>query len=293
MFITHDYSIISEIYARYRQLIPSVHFKELSRVNDDGSVDFHDFSPEDYLRWLKNSAPPRYAVTAAQKEVLRVQPRFDIFGRRHGIYKDSGRVREVPLVINAGEMVYVKAASGVGKTTLAKIIMGLYRARLFSMTLSGRSFTHETPAALWARSVWGEKAGMVFQLADESLDLAANIEETFRGLPLKKKLRAQDILGVLSQLFDTARLTETFLKRKVAHLSGGQKQRLNLLRTLALDCDLIILDEPLNGLDFRGVTRVLGLLEEKRLSGKALLLISHNEEIFDSLVDADHTYYLS
>jgi energy-coupling factor transport system ATP-binding protein len=146
---------------------------------------------------------------------------------------------------------------------------------------------------MWPRRIWGKKAGMVFQHADEALDMEANISETFMGLPTAAGFDERDIVAILGSLFDKDALTPDFLKRKVAFLSGGQKQRLNLLRTLALATDLIILDEPLNGLDFRGVTRVLGLLEEKRRSGSALLLISHNEEIFDSLVDEDHRYYLA
>jgi len=293
LFITHDYSIISELYENFRPLLKAVHFKELSRIGENGAVEMNDFSAEDYLLWLRKAAPPNYGGKGEAKEVLRVSPRFSIFGRKHVICSDPARTREAPLVIRSGEMVYVKAASGVGKTTLAKIILGLYRPDDFEMTLSGLSLTQATPAPVWARKIWGKKAGMVFQLADESLDLAATIKETFQGLPTKHKLDAGEITSILTQLFEKTRLTEAFLKRKVAFLSGGQKQRLNLLRTLALETDLIILDEPLNGLDFRGVMRVLGLLEEKRKDGKALLLISHNEEIFDSLVDAGHTYYLT
>ena len=75
-------------------------------------------------------------------------------------------------------------------------------------------------------------------------------------------------------------------------LSGGQKQRLNLLRTLVLGTGLIILDEPLNGLDFNSVKKVLGLLDEKRAHGSALLMISHNEEIFEHFIDEENIYYL-
>ena len=293
MFITHDYSIISQVYQHHPDLLPSVCFKELSRTGEAGSVELHDFSAEEYLQWLRLAAPPRYEQSAHRREVLRVQPVFSIFGRNHRICKDPGRTLETPLVINAGEMVYVKAASGVGKTTLAKIIMGLYRAESFSMTLSKLSVTHATPLSVWARSIWGSRAGMVFQHADEALDLAADIQETFKGLPTKQKFDFPLLQKTMAQLFNPANLTAQFLARKVANLSGGQKQRLNLLRTLALATDLIILDEPLNGLDFRGVTRVLAMLEEKRKSGTALLLISHNEEIFDSIVDAAQTYFLS
>jgi peptide/nickel transport system ATP-binding protein len=292
MFITHDYSIISEIYARYQRLLPAIAFKELSRKGDT-AVELHDFSAREYLAWLDTAAPPKYDTSTVHTEVLRIEPDFSIFGRNHRICKDPGRTQPTPLVLNQGELVYIKAESGVGKTSLAKIIMGLYPAQRFAMRLSGLAVTQRTPHGVWLRRIWGKKAGMVFQHADESLDMEANIAETFKGLPLSAALGERDITAILSPLFDESGLTAHFLKRKVAFLSGGQKQRLNLLRSLALATDLIILDEPLNGLDFKGVTRVLGLLEEKRTSGSAFLLISHNEEIFDSLVDEDHRYYLA
>jgi peptide/nickel transport system ATP-binding protein len=292
LFITHDYSIISQIYARHKDLVSKVHFKELSRKTDT-LVELSDFSAQEYLTWLDASRPPEYRQSTGRDEVLNVDPAFSIFRRDYRICKDPQRTRPVPLTIHRGEMVYVKAASGVGKTTLAKIIMGLYHAHRFSMKLCGIAITQRTPNAVWAKQIWGKKAGMVFQLADEALDLASTIQETFEGLPLGRKLSVVDIKNILLQLFDLDNVTDGFLHRKVAYLSGGQKQRLNLLRTLTLNTDLIILDEPLNGLDFLGVKRVLGLLEEKRKAGGALLLISHNEEIFDSLIDHDHMYYLA
>jgi ABC-type multidrug transport system ATPase subunit len=188
-------------------------------------------------------------------------------------------------------MVYLKAPSGIGKTTLAKIIMGIYHPDRFSMTLDGLSITERSPRSLWRSSIWGKRAGMVFQHADESLNLAATVRETFRGLPLRHKLTNDFLEERLGDLFDR-HLIETILDRQVAYLSGGQKQRLNLLRTLVLNPGLIILDEPLNGLDFASVKRVLALLDEKRSQGTALLMISHNEEIFEHFIDEENIYYL-
>ena len=104
-------------------------------------------------------------------------------------------------------------------------------------------------------------------------------------------LNSATLQSHINEFFDKG-ITEEFLQKKVGFLSGGQKQRLNLLRTLIMDTDLIVLDEPLNGLDFISIKRVLNILEAKRKQGSAFLLISHNEEIFDSFVDEEHIYYL-
>jgi peptide/nickel transport system ATP-binding protein len=293
MLITHDYSMISEIYARYRALLGRIHFKELSQCGK-GRVQVHDFSTEEYLHWLQQTRPAPVAQSAAATApVLQVEAEFKVFGRSHRICSDPGRSRPVPLTIRPGELVYIKAASGVGKTTLAKVIMGLYEAQSFKMSLGGMQVTERTAKSIWASRIWGRKAGMVFQHADEALDLSSRVRELFRGLPLKNALHTPEIKATLSHLFDSDEITDGFLARKLRFLSGGQKQRLNLIRSLTLNTDLIILDEPLNGLDFTGVKRVLALLERKRAEGSALLLISHNEEIFDALVDPRCVYYLS
>jgi peptide/nickel transport system ATP-binding protein len=290
MIITHDYSIISEVYAKYRPLLEKVHFRELRRKSG-ASVEVVDFSADEYLSWL--SAGSRgVAASRDAKPVLDMDARFKVFGRNLCLYQDAQHTRPARCVIRPGEMVYVKAPSGVGKTTLAKVIMGLYHCQKCEINLGGINFTERTPQKTWAKRIWGKRAGMVFQHADEALDLQATVKGTFDGLPLDSKRGRRDLQEILLELFE-APLTDAFLAKKVSMLSGGQKQRLNLLRTLSLGTDLIILDEPLNGLDFVSVKKVLSLLEQKRQQGSALLMISHNEEIFDHFVDSRNVYYLA
>lgn len=290
VFITHDYSIISALYARHQRLLPNIHFKELNRLGES-RVSVRDFSAEEYLGWLRNATPAAPAGSGAET-VLTVEPSLRIFGRTLTIFADKQRSRALPLTIRRGEMVYVKAPSGVGKTTLAKVIMGLYAPREFAMTLGGHAVTHQTPARFWQRRVWGKLASMVFQHADEALNLQAVVREVFDGLPLGRRMRAEQLRQRLGELFEGG-INDAFLRKRVALLSGGQKQRLNLLRSLVLGTDLLILDEPLNALDFDSVRKVLEILDRKRAEGAALLMISHNEEIFDSIVDEERVYYLA
>jgi peptide/nickel transport system ATP-binding protein len=290
MIITHDYSVISELYTRYKALIPKIHLQELRR-KDGAEVEVVDFSAAEYLDWLR-AGPPRAFFGGTAEPVLDFRARFTVFDRNLCLYRDVAHTIPADLTIHRGEMVYIKAASGVGKTTLAKVIMGLYTAQKFDMVLCGVRLTEKSSQKTWATGIWGRKAGMVFQHADESLNLAASVKETFNGLPVAEKLGRERLPSVLAELFE-GRVTPAFLGKKVAMLSGGQKQRLNLLRTIVLGADLLVLDEPLNGLDFVSVKKVLSILDKKRSEGAALLMISHNEEIFDHFVDKDHVYYLA
>jgi peptide/nickel transport system ATP-binding protein len=290
MIITHDYSVISELYARYRGFLPRIHLKELRRA-DARAVEVIDFSAQEYLNWL-GEKPPQTSGAVAGAPVLDFGARFSVFGRNLCLFKDAAHTQPINLVIRKGEMAYVKAPSGVGKTTLAKVIMGLYHAHDLDMKLCGMPITARTEKKAWETRIWGRKATMVFQHADESLNLAATVRETFLGLPLARRLTPRTLVSALGELFEDS-VTDAFLSKKVAMLSGGQKQRLNLLRSIVLGTDLLILDEPLNGLDFLSVKKVLSILDDRRGRGAALLMISHNEEIFDHFVGREHMYYLA
>lgn len=289
LLITHDYSLISEVYKNYRHILNNIHFKELSRTRM-GRVHLHDFSPNEYLSWLHKTESSLREST--QRDIiLKVDASYRLFNQNFTIYTDPERTTPGNLIIRRGEIVYVKAPSGMGKTSLAKVIMGLLKPQKIGFSLCGIPFTEKTPEKVWQKKIWGKRAGMVFQHADESLNLMANVKETFSGLTTEEKLTSTTLQSHIMELFDNE-INDEFLNKKVTFLSGGQKQRLNLLRTLIMDTDLIVLDEPLNGLDFISIKKVLSILEEKRKRGSAFLLISHNEEIFDTFVDQQHTYYL-
>lgn len=288
--ITHDYSIISEIYRSYKPLQSKVHFKELTRTGD-ANVSIRDFSADEYLSWLTRNRRPAALTYKRTDPVLEIDSSFSIFGKEHHIYKDQNKTVPNFLILNKGDIVYLKAPSGVGKTTLAKIIMGLYEPEKFRMNLCGVTYNERTPRETWDREIWGKRAGMVFQHADESLDMESSVKETFDGLQLENPLSLQELKTRLSELFDS--VSDSFLNKKVKFLSGGQKQRLNLLRTLVLDTKLIIFDEPLNGLDFSSVKKVLTLLDLQKSKGSSILMISHNEEIFENFINKDNIFYLS
>ena len=289
LFITHDYSMISEIEKHHADLLPEINLVELRRINAH-RVQLFPFKAQDYLHWLSNQKPAKTARFTGKKVVLRVKSHFSVFGRRFAFFKERGR-RPCDLIVEKGKLTYLKAPSGLGKTTLAKIVSGLQKAQKIKFELGGLTFDERTPVKVWRQHVWGKKLSMVFQHADEALNLNASVLQVFQGLPLSQELSRSRLKSVLQEIFDQP-VTDAFLNKKVAFLSGGQKQRLNLLRALLLHPDLIILDEPLNGLDFNSIQRILKIIEEKMVSGSGLLLISHNEEIFDRIIPRSQVFHL-
>lgn len=290
LIITHDYSMIGEVYRSHKSLLPRVQFLELSRKSK-GRVTVSDFSPKAYLDMVDGlEASP--INDASAKAVLRVGSTLKIFGRQLEIFEDKNRTRPADLQIAKGEMVYLKAQSGEGKTTVAKCILGLFQPDAFSMELCGLRLTEKSSLKAWSEKIWGRRASMVFQHADEALNLEASVWDAFAGLPLPQHLDRKQLWETIQPYFD-AQSANSFLDRRVGLLSGGEKQRLNILRSLLLGTDLVVLDEPLNGLDFENVRKVLALLQEKQRQGTAFLLISHNEEIFDRFVPKERVYYLS
>ena len=292
LLISHDYSMISHVQRAHADLTGSIAYKEL--VSHAGLLALQDFLPETYLNWLnrQHPAPPATGIMVESAPLVTVESKVEVFGRTLAITRDRSARSEVPMEINRGSMVYLKAPSGTGKTTIVKLMMGLASGSRFRMALGTMTVTETTPREVWRKRIWGKQMTMVFQHADEALNPHSTVEETFHGLPSRKKQMREDITRTLRELFDPEDVTEEFLKKEVRLLSGGQKQRLNLLRGLFLDTDILIVDEPLNGLDFESTTKVISMLQKKQEAGKGILLISHNEEIFDRQVPREHVFYL-
>jgi len=287
LFISHDYSMINRIYQNYTTLLKHISFIELSRNNEKHIVE--DFSTKSYLDW--HSGLKASGNNIERSAYLTLKSGFQIFNREYSISKDPVGKQTQDMHIYLNDLVYLKAGSGIGKTTLAKILIGLYKAKNLKLRIGKINISEKTSVHEWKKKLWAKKISMIFQHADEALNLNSRVIDVFSGLPKGKKPDKKALLQQLKYFFDES-IETSFLKRKIQNLSGGQKQRLNILRTFLLDTNIIILDEPLNGLDFNSMRKIIEILLGKKAEGKGILLISHNEDIFDQLIPEERRYFL-
>jgi peptide/nickel transport system ATP-binding protein len=287
LFISHDYSIINKISRYSKEFNQKVSYTELSR-NEEGH-NIHHFSGKLYTDWLDRVKSQRISINTSP--ILAIESGFELFNHRFSFSDHSGSKREQTLKIFPHDMVYLKAGSGVGKTTLAKILVGLYKARKLNLKVGDILIDDDSPRTVWKKHIWANKIGMIFQHADEALNQNSKVKDVFTGLPKKKRPGKERLLQDIKYFYSDT-ITSDFIYQKVRLLSGGQKQRLNIMRTFFLETDIIILDEPLNGLDFESSVKIIEILQQKQEEEKGIILISHNEEIFDRLVPDDRQYYL-
>ncbi len=195
--------------------------------------------------------------------------------RLENISKYYGRqvvVNNVNLEIDNGEFFVLLGSSGSGKTTVLNIIAGLIEPDQGRVWLHGRDVSHESPQK--------RNIGFVFQnyALFQSMTVAQNIEFGLRvrKVPMDQRQRRRDELLELVGLVGLG-------NRMTAQLSGGQQQRVALARALAIEPDVLLLDEPLGALDTKIRVELRRSLKKiQRQLGVAAILVTHDqEEAFD------------
>jgi peptide/nickel transport system ATP-binding protein len=207
------------------------------------------------------------------------------FGRKSG---DVRAVDDVSFSIERGKVYGLAGESGSGKSTIARLIMGLARPTSGDIRLDGHSIIGET-----GTRAYGRKVQMVFQNPGSSLNPRRTVGQSI-AVPLAAHATpAREHKRRIAELLEMVQLPADFALRYPHELSGGQKQRVAIARALAVAPQLLILDEPTSALDVSVQARVMDLLVDLgRQLGLTYLFISHDLSLMRNFADTVGVLYL-
>lgn len=181
----------------------------------------------------------------------------------------------VSLEVRPGETVGLVGESGSGKTTLGRAILGLADVHSGTITFDGRDITSATRSE---RRILSRDLQVVFQDPYSSLNPVMNVEDALvEPLAVHGIGTRADARRKAAEILDRVQLPASALRRLPREFSGGQRQRIAIARTLMVDPQLIICDEPVSALDVSTQDKVITLLAEiQQQFGIAYLFIAHD-----------------
>ena len=177
-------------------------------------------------------------------------------------FGDVVAVDDVSINVRQGEIYGFLGLNGAGKTTTIRLLLGMIKPSSGSITLFGQKVSQ-------ASEIWNDVGYLVeAPYAYPDLTVRENLEVFFHLRGLKDKSRIDEIIRVLQ--------LDHFKNRKAKYLSTGNAQRLGLAKALLHKPKLIIIDEPINGLDPAGIVEIREFLNDlAKNHGTTIFLSSH------------------
>ena len=197
-----------------------------------------------------------------------------------GTNMEVAALRDVNLVIPDGQFVGLIGHTGSGKSTLVQHLNGLIEATSGTVYFNGEDIYDKD----YDRKKLRSKVGLVFQYPEHQLfetDVFRDVCFGPKNLGLDRKeteLRAYKALKMVG-------LPDEYFYQSPFDLSGGQKRRVAIAGVLAMEPDVLILDEPTAGLDPKGRDEILELIKSLQETGMTIILVSHSMEDVANYVD--------
>ena len=182
--------------------------------------------------------------------------------------KNKPILKDISFKVNKGEMVSIIGKNGAGKSTISKLICGFYKPTSGQILLNNRDIGDDS---IKERA---ERIGMVMQNPNQMISKTMIFDEValglrFRGIPEEE---------VKTRVYETLKVCGLYEYRNwpISALSFGQKKRVTIASILVLNPEILILDEPTAGQDFKHYNEIMEFLLELNNKGVTIIMITHD-----------------
>ena len=189
-------------------------------------------------------------------------------------FRDQVVLKNVSISFEKGQIHSIVGRNGSGKTVLFKCICGLMHPEEGVILVNGKRVGRDVDMPEDIGAIIEAPGFLPNYSGYKNLRFLANI---------RRKIGKEEILNVLKTVG-----LDPESRKHVGKYSLGMRQRLGIAQAIMEDPEILILDEPMNGLDNAGVQDIRALLLELKAQGKTILLASHNHEDIAALCDTVH-----
>lgn len=190
------------------------------------------------------------------------------------VYKSFGKehvLKGISFAVPPGAIYGMVGNNGSGKTVLMKCICGFMKADRGTILVNGRQVGKEVD--------FPDSLGVIIETPGFIPNLSG-----YKNLKILAALKGEIGKAQICEAMQRVGL-DAGMRKPVAKYSLGMRQRLGIAQAIMEEPEVLVLDEPFNGLDRYGVVEMRALLKELKADGKAILLASHNAQDIEELCD--------
>lgn len=216
----------------------------------------------------KNNIKAWYDESVEDNEKTNDEVLLELKNIKFGYDKDREVLKGISFKVNKGEMLSIVGKNGAGKSTISKLICGFYKPTEGDIEFKGKSILDKT---IKERA---DKFGVVMQNPNQMISKTMIFDEVALGL----RVRGINEDEVKERVFNTLKVCGLYEFRNwpISALSFGQKKRVTIGSILVLNPEVIILDEPTAGQDFKHYTEIMEFLKELNKKGVTIIMITHD-----------------
>ncbi|MEE0955235.1 MAG: ABC transporter ATP-binding protein [Eubacterium sp.] len=192
-------------------------------------------------------------------------------------------LRYINLDVFRGETIILEGPNGCGKSTLMRLMNGLLYPEEGSYLFEGRKIDEKSMKDARFSKWFHQRMGFVFQNSDVQL-FCSNVEEEIAFGPVQMGLSAEEVTKRTEDVLRLLKI-EHLRNRAPYHLSGGEKKKTAIACILSMNPEVLVMDEPLAGLDRQTQEWLLGFLLKLKQAGRTMVIATHNEQLSQALAD--------